>query len=77
MGLYDSLYVRCPSCEKEIEFQSKADEEMYCRRFTFENVPDVILEDLNYEIEECPGCSSLVQIRVKSKPVGYAEIVGS
>ena len=76
MGLYDSLYVKCPNCETEIEFQSKADDEMFCRNFTFETVPQVILQDLNYQIQECKACLSDVQIQLELKAVGKAVIVG-
>ena len=76
MGLYDSLYITCPSCGNEVEFQSKADAERYFRSFTFDNVPSVILFDLNYRIEQCSKCLCSIQIQIEQVPKGKAVILG-
>lgn len=46
MGLFDSLYIDCPHCGGKVELQSKADADPYLKRYTMENVPRHILEDV-------------------------------
>ena len=46
MGLYDSVWVECPNCGKEKEFQSKSGE-CNLSNYTLENCPDNVLKDVN------------------------------
>jgi hypothetical protein len=71
MGLYDSLYVNCPDCERKIEFQSKAGD-CGLSRYFLEDVPAPILADLNGETMECE-CGTTVEI--VSTVSGYARKV--
>lgn len=56
MGLFDSVYVDCPQCEKPVEFQSKADEDPYMRRYTLDDAPAHILCDIMNEPNFCESC---------------------
>jgi hypothetical protein len=62
MGLFDSLYVDCP-CGQEIEFQSKADPDRYCRRFSLADCPANIAGDLIGDSEKCSKCGRYATIR--------------
>ena len=53
MGIFDSVYVDCPHCGNPVEFQSKADNAAYMRRFTFLTAPDHILRDILHRPEHC------------------------
>jgi hypothetical protein len=46
MGIFDSVYVPCPSCGKEHELQSKAGDP-YLNRYTLADAPRVVKADLN------------------------------
>ena len=46
MGMYDTVYVNCPNCGEEHEFQSKGGECLLdC--FTLENCPLDVLSNVN------------------------------
>lgn len=59
MGLYDSLYVRCPKCSARIEFQSKAGD-CTLARYTLRNCPPEIAIDLDRESQACEKCGAVV-----------------
>ena len=68
MGLYDSVWVECPNCGKENEFQSKSGE---CNLFdyTLENCPDNVLEDVNRHSPYYCECCALYEVDIaKRKP---------
>lgn len=62
MGMFDSVFVKCPKCNKLIEFQSKAGK---CNllRYSHKSVPAEIAADLSnhereytpHQIQECCG----------------------
>jgi len=56
MGLFDSLYVPCPHCERPVEFQSKALPEPYMNQFTLKDAPSDILWDVMNWPEYCKHC---------------------
>ena len=56
MGLFDSVYARCPNCGREIEHQSKADPDPYMNRYTPETAPRHILEDILWNPAWCRDC---------------------
>ena len=58
MGLFDSVYAECPRCRREVEFQSKADEEPYLNRYTPETAPTHILIDVLNDPHYCHGCGA-------------------
>lgn len=56
MGVYDSVIFECPSCEEDIEVQSKAMPNPYLRVYTTMSVPSPIALDLVDKVVECPNC---------------------
>lgn len=46
MGLYDSIYAKCPNCGEEIEFQTKSGD-CLMGSYTIENCPDIALANAN------------------------------
>lgn len=62
MGMFDSVYVKCPHCAAPVEFQSK---EWDCNLdvYSLDNAPTDILRDImNYpqHCEKCGGWMALV-----------------
>ena len=62
MGMYDCIYVECPDCGREIEFQSKAGE-CSCTSYTIHDVPPEIAGDINGKYAQC-NCGKSVQLKV-------------
>ena len=60
MGMFDSVFATCPTCDKEIEFQSKAGE---CRlkRYSINSVPPEIAVDISGHTETCE-CGYILRI---------------
>lgn len=46
MGMFDSVWVKCPKCNEENEFQTKSGD-CLLRNFTIENAPNEVMEDVN------------------------------
>lgn len=65
MGCFDRLYVECPRCLNDVEFQSKADA---CCQIDYDinNCPPNILGDLNNQSETCQNCGRVVTIKVQT-----------
>jgi endogenous inhibitor of DNA gyrase (YacG/DUF329 family) len=61
MGMYDSVYVQCPQCGTDLDFQSKAGE---CRGaiYTLQSAPIAVLSDVLGITEKCPKCGTFVTI---------------
>lgn len=80
MGTFDSVYAPCPTCDKMVEFQSKAGE---CRmkRYHYTSAPPVIAADLNGRKKTCAcgteltlsmaGCVTRVRMEVNHLPQGF------
>lgn len=62
MGMFDSLWVRCPNCNTKVEFQSKSGE---CGLYDYDvhNVPASIAGDVDGQSMQCPGCKSYVKLK--------------
>lgn len=56
MGVFDSVYVPCPHCNKNVEFQSKADFAPSLAAYTLDTAPTHILIDILNEPEYCEAC---------------------
>ena len=77
MGMYDSLYVNCPECGKELEFQSKSG---MCCIFSFKknNLPPEVAIGMNENIVRCQFCNHRIKlicdvprrVKVKLKSLG-------
>lgn len=61
MGVFDSVLCRCPNCDAEIEFQSKAGK---CDMTTYSlrSVPIEIAVDLENTLESCSNCGKTYRI---------------
>lgn len=65
MSMYDIVWVRCPKCGYEVEFQSKAgrcalDEYYWPKGASL--IPPAIAGDLNDEVQWCEVCDRPVAI---------------
>ena len=67
MGMFDSLYVECPECCTQVEFQSKSGE-CILARYTPDNIPLKILTDLDGQSRSCPKCGRGVFLHVAHGP---------
>ena len=70
MGLFDMVWVDCPHCGKPIEFQSKALEDPYMRRFTLENAPVEIVCEIINGPEYCESCGGWMALIDPNFPPG-------
>lgn len=59
--MFDSLYVECPKCHKQIEFQSKAGR-CHLDQYTLANCPPAVAGDLIGETARCE-CGHEVTLR--------------
>ena len=59
MGMFDSVFGKCPHCNKEVELQSKSGKRLL-GRYKLKSVPVSIATDLNKKIDdftnECDHC---------------------
>ncbi len=67
MGLFDSVYFRCPGCDTELGVQSKAGD---CVLVSYHqgSVPATIADDIRGETIWCPRCRSSWTVRTKVVP---------
>jgi NMD protein affecting ribosome stability and mRNA decay len=63
MGMFDSVYVRCPDCGTSIEFQSKSGD-CICASYTLDDVPSDVVCGLHGDSEMCPECGREVELEV-------------
>jgi hypothetical protein len=63
--MFDRIYVKCPYCGGEAEFQSKAGECILANYYVPGNIPTEIAADLQDTSEYCSECSNIVTIRIK------------
>lgn len=61
MGMFDIVYFKCPSCDGEIEAQSKAGE-CCLLNFNQNDVPPGIAGDINGSTIWCQSCNKAWQI---------------
>ena len=64
MGCFDSVYVACTKCDKNIEFQSKAGR-CGLNDFTVFDVPPIIAGALNGESRHCV-CGAVLTLEVQT-----------
>lgn len=64
MGMFDTAFVRCPSCYREIELQSKADK-CLCYNYNIYDAPPSIQADLA-GAHECPHCAKMFIVTVQT-----------
>ena len=61
MGMFDRIWVQCPRCNADVEFQSKADS-CTLQDFTLATVPTAVAADLIGEESMCHKCNWCVTI---------------
>jgi len=61
MGVFDSVWAKCPNCGEPVEFQSKA-ADCVLADYELHSVPAAIAVDIDGETEVCKGCGTIVEI---------------
>lgn len=61
MGMFDSVWLRCPQCGAEVEFQSKAG---HCALsdYTIANAPPGVAADIIGDSAACTSCGRVVTV---------------
>lgn len=71
MGMFDSVKGNCPSCQKEVELQSKAGKRLLAS-YSLNKIPVEIAGDLNLKWDElqnkCEHCGAKFVLRVNNLP---------
>lgn len=67
MGEYDSVWVKCPKCGSEIEYQSKAGSCSF-KNYRSSSVPENIANDINNCIETCKECNARITLVYEERP---------
>ncbi len=62
MGCYDSLYIKCPNCGKELEFQSKSGASAMFN-YKKSNLPPEVAVGINGVIVECQFCRNNFKLK--------------
>jgi len=66
MGMYDSVWVKCPKCSKEYEFQSKSGD-CVLDNFNLEECPENVLKDVNRHSPcECE-CGTMFRVDIPNR----------
>lgn len=69
MGMFDSVYVKCPKCETENEFQGKSGD-CFCLSYTLDNCPEDVLLDVNRHSPCRCQCGILFAVDIENrKPI--------
>jgi len=63
MGMFDSVYIRCPDCGTAVEFQSKSGD-CILGQYTLDNVPSDVLAGLHKDKEICPECGRGIELEI-------------
>ncbi len=71
MGMFDSVFVKCPNCGANLEFQTKVGD-CGLHKYDAERVPVLIAAALDKREEECRHCKALVTITIDRKPAYFA-----
>ena len=67
MGMFDSVYVPCPKCNTEAEFQSKGGD-CCLENYTLKDVPNNVLSDINrHSPKVCSECGESFYVKVKQE----------
>ena len=66
MGMFDSVWVKCPKCETENEFQTKSGE-CFLENYTLENCPDDALANVNRHSPCHCDCGAFYEVDIKER----------
>lgn len=61
MGMFDSLYVKCPNCKKELEFQSKSGR-CLLDNYNKNNLSPEVAVGINETIVRCQFCNKRIKL---------------
>lgn len=66
MGMYDSVWVKCPRCKKENEFQTKSGE-CILENYTLENCPEDVLMNVNRHSPYNCDCGACYEVDINRR----------
>jgi hypothetical protein len=66
MGVFDTVWVKCPNCGAENEFQSKSGE-CSLRNYDLGNCPEDVLQNVNRHSPYKCDCGTLYEVDVLNK----------
>ena len=72
MGMFDSIFVKCPNCKNKLEFQSKSGPCMLAS-FEGDKIPLMVAVGSEEDIVKCENCKKNIQIffELPDMEVGY------
>jgi len=66
MGMFDSVWVKCPFCGEENDFQSKSGE-CDLSNYTLENCPDDVLANINRHSPIQCDCGCRYEVNIDTR----------
>lgn len=66
MGMFDSVWVKCPNCGLEHEFQSKSGE-CILGNYVLDDCPDDVMEDINRHAPCTCECGASYKVDIPNK----------
>lgn len=67
--MYDTIWVKCPKCNKESGFQSKSGD-CILRDYTLKDCPDDVIVDINRHSPVTCNCGAMFEVNtIKKKAV--------
>lgn len=66
MGMFDTVLVKCPSCFKKHDFQSKSGD-CILGYFNLKNCPDSVLLDVNRHSPVTCKCGALFEVNINKR----------
>ena len=70
VGMFDSVYIECPKCGSDVEFQSKAGD-CTLASYGMHDVPPEIAGDLHGQSQECRNCGRPMKITTQFMMVAW------
>lgn len=64
MGMFDSVWVECPSCETENEIQTKAGK-CVLAEYRVKDAPPWILAAISHKDVKCSACGKVYSLKVE------------
>ena len=66
MGMFDSVWVKCPKCKTKNEFQTKSGD-CFLKSYTLKNCPDDALADVNRHSPCYCECGAIYKVNIKKR----------
>ena len=67
MGMFDSVYVECPQCETENEFQTKSGD-CLLNKYSLNDCPDDVFADVNRHSPcTCEECGTAYSVDMETR----------